>query len=609
MSDTLKLQRLIAAAGVAAMLAACSGGHSGIVPQAAKSSKPAAAGNAKAKLVVKIPKAAASSSRKRNYISPSTQSIGFKYTETATNMQHQEQFANVTPGSPGCTTDANGTTCTLTFGASAGDVFYTVKAYDAQNGAGNALGYADATATIVANQDNSFNITLDGVVSKIDMTLENASIPAGTPVDDPIAVSMYDADNNLIVNSPAYAFALGGAQSTATLKSPDMTEFSITQNGQPLGLNQGDPTLYDVNMPYTGLALHYNGGLRKDAQLAFNTAGVTANATLSVTAPTSSASLVYIPWYSIGQFGGGDFAGVTGFPGGASGTLTSGLETWADGTDNNGCSGTNRVESYSELTADANGNVAFLATPPCSGDLPAIVAHTPGEQAPAWQITQLPNVVSFGFDNTNAPYLFINEGTQQSPAGSVDNVGQIAVLAPGSNGAYSQAMVVRTIDYVNAPEALLVAADGTVYAAHVGDAKGNTALEAIDVFAPGTSGSVDTTGAPERYIGGSNTGLATPVQMALDSQGYLYVANAGNGSNGTVTVYAPNANGNVAPVRTISGTAVSNVKGIGIDQFDNLYVSGSTFSVFAPGADGEATPVRTFDTGYYGGYGTMALIK
>jgi hypothetical protein len=231
-------------------------------------------------------------------------------------------------------------------------------------------------------------------------------------------------------------------------------------------------------------------------------------------------------------------------------------------------------------------------------------------QTPAWQITLVPNVVSFGFDDTNAPYLFINEGTQQSPAGSVDNVGQIEVLQPGSNGAYSQAMVARSIDYVNAPEALLVAGDGTVYAAHVGDAQGNTLLEAIDVFAPGTSGSVDTTGAPERYIGGSNSGLATPVQMALDSQGYLYVANNGNGSNGTVTVYAPNANGNVAPVRTISGTAVANVKGIAIDGFDNLYVvSGGTFSVFAPGADGDAAPVRTFDATYYGADGTMALIK
>ena len=607
MSDTLKIQRTIAAVGIAAMLAACSGGHSNVVPQAPNSGKSVAAGNAKAKLVVKIPKApAASSTRKRNYISPSTQSIGFKYTETATNTQHQEQFANVTPGSPGCTTDPSGTTCTLTFGASAGDIFYMVKAYDAQNGAGNALGYADATATIVANQDNAFNITLDGVVSKIDLSLENASIPAGTPVDDAIAVSLYDADNNLIVNSPQYALALGGAQNTATLKSPDMTEFSITQNGQPLGVNQADPTLYDVNMPYTGLALHYNGGLRKDAQLSFNTAGVTANATLSVTAPTSTASLVYIPWYSIGQFGGTDFAGVTGFPGGGSGTL-DGLETWADGTDNNGCTGTNRVESYSELTTDASGNVAFLATPPCSGDLPAIVAHTPGVTAPAWQLTQLPNVVSFGLDATNTPYLFINEGTQQSPAGSVDNVGQIAVLQPGSNGAYSQAMVARTIDYVNAPEALLVTSDGTVYAAHVGNA--NTDLEVVDVFAPGTSGSVDTTGAPARYIGGSNTGLASPAQMALDSQGYLYVANHGNGTNGTVTVYAPNANGNVAPVRTISGAAVSNVTGIAIDKFDNLYVFSGSISVFAPGADGNATPVRTFVTRFSGAYGTMTLIN
>jgi len=68
------------------------------------------------------------------------------------------------------------------------------------------------------------------------------------------------------------------------------------------------------------------------------------------------------------------------------------------------------------------------------------------------------------------------------------------------------------------------------------------------VYAPGANGDV----APIRTITGSNTGLSAPQYDAVDSSGRLYVTNDGS-SLGTITIYAAGANGNVAPIATIGG--------------------------------------------------------
>ncbi|MDQ6930697.1 MAG: hypothetical protein M3126_08545, partial [Candidatus Eremiobacteraeota bacterium] len=53
---------------------------------------------------------------------------------------------------------------------------------------------------------------------------------------------------------------------------------------------------------------------------------------------------------------------------------------------------------------------------------------------------------------------------------------------------------------------------------------------------------------------GPATGLAAPHQIDFDKAGYMYVANYGFSSyGGTIGIFAPNATGNTAPVRTITG--------------------------------------------------------
>jgi hypothetical protein len=90
--------------------------------------------------------------------------------------------------------------------------------------------------------------------------------------------------------------------------------------------------------------------------------------------------------------------------------------------------------------------------------------------------------------------------------------------------------------------------------------------DSVLVFALDASG--DT--APLRTITGAQTGLSQPVGAAMDSQGNLYVANR-NGSS--VTVYPPLANGNVTPLRTLTATGMGAPEAVALAAGDDVFVA------------------------------------
>lgn len=58
---------------------------------------------------------------------------------------------------------------------------------------------------------------------------------------------------------------------------------------------------------------------------------------------------------------------------------------------------------------------------------------------------------------------------------------------------------------------------------------------------------------PSRFIAGSNTKLVNPTDVAVDSAGTIYVVDAGTGPNTSMLlIFAPTANGNVAPSTAIA---------------------------------------------------------
>lgn len=98
--------------------------------------------------------------------------------------------------------------------------------------------------------------------------------------------------------------------------------------------------------------------------------------------------------------------------------------------------------------------------------------------------------------------------------------------------------------------------------------------------------------APVRVVSGDLTGMHFPYGIAVDETS-LYVAN----HNSSITVYNLTDNGNVAPIRTISGdlTGLAKSQGIAVDS-DFIYVAngwGANIPVFNLTDNGNVVPVRS----------------
>jgi hypothetical protein len=116
----------------------------------------------------------------------------------------------------------------------------------------------------------------------------------------------------------------------------------------------------------------------------------------------------------------------------------------------------------------------------------------------------------------------------------------------------------------------------------------------IDIFSSNANGSV----APSRIIPiGSATTLSIPMYITVDGLGNLYVSNVNSSGQGSVVVFGPTANGNVAPDHILSQFAF----GLSTDAFNNLYLfkfnAGSEIDGFAPGASDDAYPFRILSLG------------
>jgi hypothetical protein len=115
--------------------------------------------------------------------------------------------------------------------------------------------------------------------------------------------------------------------------------------------------------------------------------------------------------------------------------------------------------------------------------------------------------------------------------------------------------------------------------------------------------------APIAVIAGPMTGLNAPGQLSEDAQGNLYVANGVNTSfvppipTASILVFAHGANGNVAPIRTISGPATLlhyAIGGLTVDQTTGkIFVvdtdvpfvgNGGALLRFPPNASGNTSP-------------------
>jgi hypothetical protein len=193
------------------------------------------------------------------------------------------------------------------------------------------------------------------------------------------------------------------------------------------------------------------------------------------------------------------------------------------------------------------------------------------------------------------PTRTISCGGLSGPAGiSLDNAGDvyvanstgksISVFVPTDSGCVSgNRTIVGIHTCIFSPQDVDVRRDGTLYVA---------SSSAVLVFRPGAHG--DAT--PVQKITGSNT-LLLPrvVGVSIDSSQNIYATSGSLHKHGLVTVYAPTATGNVAPLWTIAGpaTTLDAVDKIELDPKNQVFVTnGAAMDVFAAGASGDVAPVQ-----------------
>jgi len=179
------------------------------------------------------------------------------------------------------------------------------------------------------------------------------------------------------------------------------------------------------------------------------------------------------------------------------------------------------------------------------------------------------------------PCLYVLNDTNNNPS--------ITVYGMGASGNVSP---IRTISGshtgLDGPADIAVDRNQNIYVT-------DPPAEYVTVYGSGASGNVF----PTQVIGGPKTLLSVPAGIAVDAAGNIYVANAYRLSGPQrVTIYAPGANGNVAPTRIIEGfrTKLDDPEGLALDSGGNLYATNyfinSSVTVYPPGASGNVKPIR-----------------
>ncbi len=222
---------LLSLTSLSALLAACSGGGGTDLQ-----GPPVIAATSKSKGVVaisiKIPARAAASSRRRpQYVSPSTESLALTISQSGTPVL--QEAASLTPSNPNCTASAGATTCSLTFPLAPGSYLGTVSTYDGAIVAGAPSGHLlsqgqNLAIAVVGGQTNAIALTLDGVPASISIAPASGSTITGTQSAgfsvpssaQALLVNALDADGNTIV---------GPGTPTFTAQVSPATGYTLTQ--------------------------------------------------------------------------------------------------------------------------------------------------------------------------------------------------------------------------------------------------------------------------------------------------------------------------------------------------------------------------------------------
>jgi hypothetical protein len=192
------------------------------------------------------------------------------------------------------------------------------------------------------------------------------------------------------------------------------------------------------------------------------------------------------------------------------------------------------------------------------------------------------------FDEMNGIFVDTSGNIYLTGTFLEQSIGGVAVLGPLHDGQLSQ---IGTITGPHTglgsfPRGVAVDTSGKIYVANGFD------VNAITIYAAGASGDAS----PIATISGPHTHLDGPLDVKLDAQGNIYVAN-GNGHS--ITKYNAGATGDATPIATIAGlnTEFGTPSQLAIDAKGRIFATGFNgfdWGYFAAGANGNVAPVQTF---------------
>lgn len=201
-----------------------------------------------------------------------------------------------------------------------------------------------------------------------------------------------------------------------------------------------------------------------------------------------------------------------------------------------------------------------------------------------------PPIATIAGDNTELSYPFRIGLDSSDNIYVLNSGGAITVYPAGSNGDVMPNATLN-IDRTGKSSAtgMAVGPGGALYIANqgawnCGRSCHQTSPDSVAIYRPGSDGNPK----PIAVISGPNTKLASPSSIAVDHSGDIYVTNEGPwrckhygkctfcspAGPGSVNVYAPGSNGDVAPIAETSGinTGIGSPYGITLDSNGNTYV-------------------------------------
>jgi hypothetical protein len=575
-----------------AALVACGGGG-GTSPVVSNQGS-ATAGNTlmgTAQIVITVPEVQpASTTRRPAYVSPATKSLVISANGTVVTV------ANLTPSSPGCSsglpastgrslaasvTPKAGITCTVNADLPAGNTTIGFATFDQPGGLGNKLSIASVSKNIVASTINPVAVAMNGIVTNLTVTFDYGNGQPMLVQAEPSTVSVFvnalDASGNIIIAPGNYSDAQGNPVTV-----------TLSQDQSFVTGEFGSLSTTTISAPGTSVTIRYNGRSPLTA-IACNVEGGVDD---------GNRGIIIVP--------------------GTSRSISATIPNVATGTDAMEIANISGVLNPRNITVSNSGNNTVTSYFPYYG-LSNSTATNVTYEAPTRNIGgsntgfNVPQGVTYQNDNSipalNCCGVLYVAGSSMS---SFEGFGNANGACPGFQGNAAPTFTNGSIvsGYGMAVDASANNPTGNVTVAcqlcvsgapppSVGRIPLAGFVDAVETFAHGAGG------AQVRVLSGSLTGLSQPVGIAFDSTGNLYVANSGNN---TITVYAPNSSGNVAPIRTITasgGVGPNNPKGLNLDINNNLYVANfgdNTVLVYAAGANGAAVPTRIY-TGLSGPYG------